>query len=258
MAITHTFKDGTVWEFVNETQRRMCVLDPEAFAEPNYDLVCRWCRYARAFCNNVKAWRCGAYPEGKPYAVDFSAPCEKFEDDGSGKRFSRDVLAENLPKNAEIRKALIERLRKDFGNEVAIVGDQAIHVGRMGVYAANIYSGPGRYFPQHLRIDSGNLGNRVIDEIVRLSKLLKSAWDEFDRHELWILAKEGNLEEFKLTPFICYAPSQVKAREKSVALGKRIGDRVHWALLTPDHPVVLAEYAGSTPAENADSALTDA
>lgn len=256
MAITHTFKDGTVWEFVNETQRRMCVLDPEAFAEPNDDLVCRWCRYARAFCNNVKAWRCGAYPEGKPYAVDFSAPCEKFEDDGSGKRFSKDVLAENLPKDEGIRKALIERLRKDFGNEVAIVGDQAIHVGRMGIYAANIYSGPGNYFPDHLRIDSGNLGIRVLDEIANASPLLREAWNW--KKMLCILAKEGNLEEFKLMPFICYAPSQVKAREKSVALGKRIGDRVHWALVYPKGRHLNAEYAGSNPAENADSALTDA
>ena len=256
--ITHKLPDGTVLEFLNETQRRMCVLDPDAWKSPNDDIVCQWCRHAFAFHKNAKAWRCGKYPEGKPGAVNESAPCEKFEDNGSEKRFSRDVLAENLPKDAEIRKALIERLRKDFGHEVTIVGDQAIHVGRMGVYAANIYSGPGRYFPQHLRIDSGNLGNRVIDEIVRSSKLLKFAWDEFDRHELWILAKEGNLEEFKLMPFICYAPSQVKAREKSVALGRRIGDRVHWALLTPDHPVVLAEYAGSTPAENANSAPTDA
>ena len=256
MAITHTFKDGTVWEFINETQRRMCVLDLEAFAEPNDDLVCRWCRYARTFCNNVKAWRCGAYPEGKPYAVDFSAPCEKFEDDGSGKRFSKDVLAENLPKDAEIRKALIERLRKDFGNEVAIVGNQAIHVGRMGVYAANIYSGPGNYFPDHLRIDSGNLGIRVLDEIANASTLLREAWNW--KKMLWILAKDGNLEEFKLMPFICYAPSQVKAREKSVALGRRIGDRVHWAFVYPEGRHLNAEYAGSTPAENADSAPTDA
>ena len=258
MAITHTFKDGTVWEFVNETQRRMCVLDPEAFAEPNDDLVCRWCRYARAFCNNVKAWRCGAYPEGKPYAVDFSAPCEKFEDDGSGKRFSKDVLAENLPKDAEIRKALIERLRKDFGNEVAIVGNQAIHVGRMGVYAANIYTrAASLLLPSDERVDSGNLGVRVLDEIANASPILREAWNW--KKMLCILAKEGNLEEFKLMPFICYAPSQVKAREKSVALGKRIGDRVHWAILVPeDGRTVLAEYAGSTPAENADSAPTDA
>ncbi len=254
--ITHKFPDGTVLEFLNETQRRMCVLDPDAWKSPNDDIVCQWCRHAFAFHKNAKAWRCGKYPEGKPGAVNESAPCEKFEDDGSGKRFSKDVLAENLPKDAEIRKALIERLRKDFGNEVAIVGDQAIHVGRMGIYAANIYSGPGRYFPQHLRIDSGNLGIRVLDEIANASTLLREAWNW--KKMLWILAKDGNLEEFKLMPFICYAPSQVKAREKSVALGRRIGDRVHWALVYPKGRHLNAEYAGSTPAENADSAPTDA
>ncbi len=254
--ITHKLPDGTVLEFLNETQRRMCVLDPDAWKSPNDDIVCQWCRHAFAFHKNAKAWRCGKYPEGKPGAVNESAPCEKFEDDGSGKRFSKDVLAENLPKDAEIRKALIERLRKDFGNEVAIVGDQAIHVGRMGIYAANIYSGPGRYFPQHLRIDSGNLGIRVLDEIANASTLLREAWNW--KKMLWILAKDGNLEEFKLMPFICYAPSQVKAREKSVALGRRIGDRVHWALVYPKGRHLNAEYAGSTPAENADSAPTDA
>ena len=254
--ITHKLPDGTVLEFLNETQRRMCVLDPDAWKSPNDDIVCQWCRHAFAFHKNAKAWRCGKYPEGKPGAVNESAPCEKFEDDGSGKRFSKDVLAENLPKDAEIRKALIERLRKDFGNEVAIVGDQAIHVGRMGIYAANIYSGPGRYFPQHLRIDSGNLGIRVLDEIANASTLLREAWNW--KKMLWILAKDGNLEEFKLMPFICYAPSQVKAREKSVALGRRIGDRVHWALVYPKGRHLNAEYAGATPAENADSAPTDA
>lgn len=246
MAITHTFKDGTVWEFVNETQRRMCALDPDAWKSPNDDIVCQWCRHAFAFHKNVKAWRCGKYPEGKPGAVNESAPCEKFEDDGSGKRFSKDVLAENLPKDEGIRKALIERLRKDFGNEVAIVGDQAIHVGRMGIYAANIYSGPGRYFPQHLRIDSGNLGIRVLDEIANASTLLREAWNW--KKMLWILAKEGNLEEFKLMPFICYAPSVVKPRAKGVALGRRMGTRVHWAFVYPEGRHLNAEYAGSTPA----------
>lgn len=246
MAITHTFKDGTVWEFVNETQRRMCALDPDAWKSPNDDIVCQWCRHAFAFHKNVKAWRCGKYPEGKPGAVNESAPCEKFEDDGSGKRFSKDVLAENLPKDEGIRKALIERLRKDFGNEVAIVGDQAIHVGRMGIYAANIYSGPGRYFPQHLRIDSGNLGIRVLDEIANASPLLREAWNW--KKMLWILAKEGNLEEFKLMPFICYAPSVVKPRAKGVALGRRMGTRVHWAFVYPEGRHLNAEYAGSTPA----------
>ena len=256
MMITHKLPDGTVLEFLNETQRRMCVLDPDAWKSPNDDIVCQWCRHAFAFHKNAKAWRCGKYPEGKPGAVNESAPCEKFEDNGSGKRFSKDVLAENLPKDEGIRKALIERLRKDFGNEVAIVGDQAIHVGRMGIYAANIYSGPGRYFPQHLRIDSGNLGIRVLDEIANASTLLREAWNW--KKMLWILAKDGNLEEFKLMPFICYAPSQVKAREKSVALGRRIGDRVHWAFVYPEGRHLNAEYAGSTPAENADSAPTDA
>lgn len=256
MAITHTYPDGTVLEFVNESQMRMCGLDPEAWKSPNDDIVCQWCRHAFAFHKSAKAWRCGAYPKGKPNAVDDSAPCEKFEDGGSGKKFSRDVIAENLPQDPEIRKALIERLRKDFGNEIAIVGDQALYLGRMGVYAANIYSGPGRYFPQHIQLDSGNLGVRVLDEIARASKLLRKAWTW--KNLLWVLAKKGNLEEFKLMPFICYAPSQVKAREKSVALGRRIGDRVHWAFVYPEGRHLNAEYAGSTPAENADSAPTDA
>lgn len=65
---------------------------------------------------------------------------------------------------------------------------------------------------------------------------------------LWILAKEGNLEEFKLMPFICYAPSVVKPRAKGVALGRRMGTRVHWAFVYPEGRHLNAEYAGSTPA----------
>lgn len=248
MAITHTFSDGTVWEFVTETEKRMCVLEGD-WKSPNEDIVCQWCRHAFAFSKNAKAWRCGKYPEGKPGAVDDSAPCEKFEDNGSGKRFSRDVLAEELPQDAEIRKALIERLRKDFGNEVAIVGNQAFHVGRMGVYAANVYAEAARLsLPAHERLDSGNLGEHALGAIANASPLLREAWNAYGPHELWALAKEGNLEEFKLMPFICYAPSVVKPRAKGVALGRRMGTRVHWALVTPSGNHLLAEYAGSTPA----------
>ena len=245
MAITHTFPDGTVWEFVTETAKRMCVLEGR-FGGACEDIVCQWCKHMKikpsaGFCEKFK---------DKPNDVYFySAPCEKFEDNGSGKCFSRDVLAEDLPQDAEIRKALIERLRKDFGNEVAIVGNQAIHVGRMGVYAANVYAEPARLLlPAHECLDSGNLGEHALDAIANASPLLRDAWNAYGPHELWALAKDGGLEEFKLMPFICYAPSVVRPRAKCVALGRRMGTRVHWALVSPAENHLLAEYAGSTAA----------
>ncbi|MBQ8445110.1 MAG: hypothetical protein IJX22_01840 [Opitutales bacterium] len=239
MAITHTYSDGRTVEFVTDTAMRMHVLDFEGKGA-NDDIVCQWCKHAFAFSKSPKCWRCGKYPDGKPDEVDESAPCEKFEDNGFGKAFSRNVLAETLPKDPQIRKTLVEQLRKEFGHAVAVVGDQIFHLGRMGVYAANIYKWWIR------PIESGNLGNHVLDEIANASPSIRDAWNcETNPKVLEIDRDKIGLEEFKLMPFICYAPSQVKQRANGVALGKKIGNRTHWALLTNGKTHVDAEYIGS-------------
>lgn len=240
MAITHTYSDGRTVEFVTDTAMRMHVLDFEG-KRANDDIVCQWCKHAFAFSKSPKCWRCGKYPDGKPNEVDESAPCEKFEDNGAGKEFSRDVLAEDLPKDPQIRKTLVEQLRKEFGHAVAVVGSQVFHLGRMGVYAANIY----KWWIQP--IESGNLGKHVLDEIANASPSIRDAWNcETNPKMLEIDRDKIGLEEFKLMPFICYAPSQVKQRANGVALGKKIGNRTHWALLTNGKTHVDAEYIGST------------
>lgn len=244
--LTHTFPDGTTWTFVSETAKRMCVLEGD-WKDPNDDIVCQWCKHAFAFSKSPKCWRCGKYPDGKPFAVDESAPCEKFEDNGFGKAFSRNVLAETLPKDPQIRKALVEQLRKEFGHAVAVVGDQIFHLGRMGVYANNAYGKDvsNKDWFSHERLDSGNLGTHVLGEICNASPILKDAWNFREHPRIYVLRKHGNREEFKLMPFICYAPSQVKQRANGVALGKKIGNRTHWAILTRDGMCIHAEYAGS-------------
>ena len=230
MTITHTFPDGTTWTFVSETVKRMCALEGD-WKDPND----QWCKHAFAFSKSPKCWRCGKYPDGKPYEVDDSAPCEKFEDNGSGKQFSRDVLAETHPKDPQ--------LRKEFGHAVAVVGDQIFHLGRMGVYANNIYP---RWT---LSLETGNLGKHVLDEICNASPSVREAWNcETNPKDLPVDREKISLEEFKLMPFICYTPSLVKQRANGVALGKKIGNRIHWAILTRDGMCIHAEYAGSVPA----------
>ena len=249
MAITHTYSDGRTVEFVTDTAMRMHVLDFEG-KKANDDIVCQWCKHAFAFSKSPKCWRCGKYPDGKPNEVDESAPCEKFEDNGFGKAFSRDVLAETLPKDTQIRKALVEQLRKEFGHAVAVVGDQIFHLGRMGVYANNAYGKDvsNKEWFSHERLDSGNLGTHVLGEICNASPILKDAWNFREHPRIYVLRKHGNREEFKLMPFICYAPSQVKQRANGIALGKKIGNRTHWAILTREGMCIHAEYAGSVPA----------
>ena len=238
--LTHTFPDGTTWTFVSETAKRMCVLEGDGIGNCK-DIVCQWCKHMKM---KPEAGFCARY-EDKPSDVYFwSAPCEKFEDNGFGKAFSRNVLAETLPKDPQIRKTLVEQLRKEFGHAVAVVGDQIFHLGRMGVYAANIYKWWIR------PIESGNLGNHVLDEIANASPSIRDAWNcETNPKVLEIDRDKIGLEEFKLMPFICYAPSQVKQRANGVALGKKIGNRTHWALLTNGKTHVDAEYIGSAISE---------
>ena len=241
--LTHTFPDGTTWTFVSETAKRMCVLEGDGIGNCK-DIVCQWCKHMKM---KPEAGFCARY-EDKPSDVYFwSAPCEKFEDNGFGKAFSRNVLAETLPKDPQIRKTLVEQLRKEFGHAVAVVGDQIFHLGRMGVYANNAYGkDPAQkdWF-SYERLDSGNLGTHVLGEICNANPILKDAWNFREHPRIYVLAKHGGREEFKLMPFICYAPSQVKQRANGVALGKKIGNRTHWAILTRDGMCIHAEYAGS-------------
>lgn len=242
--LTHTYEDGTTVTFTTDTERRMCVLDAAGIGACP-DIVCQWCKHMKI---KPKAGFCAKYSDKPDDAYFYSAPCEKFEDNGSGKSFSCDVLAEDLPKDPQIRESLIAQLRKDFGHAVAVVGDQIFHLGRMGVYAANIY--PREFedddeYPE--KVLPGNLGIHALDEICNASSALREGWNYCGRKLLQVVTKRGNLEEFKLMPFICYAPSQIIQRKNDVVLGKQIGSRVHWALLTPEDYGVTAKYLGAEP-----------
>lgn len=210
-----------------------------AIAIPSEDCVCLNCRFherrLQSPCKKL---------DSRPVEVVYqSAPCPAYAPDEKGITYLHDPEVKDLPKDEGVRNVLVEKLIKDFGEEVAFVGTQAFLVGRMGRYMADVYEDPASQFG-HAEICTGNLNpDGLYMELERLGfKFLHN------RKEFFCDIRRLTRDELKLVPFILFEPQYAIARgEDKISLGRTFGSRIHWCELYKHSLLAYVCYTGSVP-----------
>lgn len=216
-----------------------------AIAIPCEDCVCLNCRFherrLQSPCKKL---------DSRPVEVVYqSAPCPAYAPDEKDITYLHDPEVKDLPKDKDCRETLIEKLIKDFGDEVAFVGTQAFLLGRMGRYMADVYEDPASQFGT-TEICPGNLNAETLyAELDRLA-FPRTCNRKNIYCDIFSSPGKANLtrDELKLVPFILFEPQYVeKQKNGDLALGRTFGTRIHRCNLHSGRGLPRVSYTGSAP-----------